>query len=81
MFVRLLHGPSAVLAGPAGHLTDERRDVELQPRLRQPTLSTEGKAFIRKCGEAWGEAHVASGANPEEARAQAERTIAFYTGT
>ena len=55
--------------------------MELQPRLRQPTLSTEGKAFIRKCGEAWGEAHVASGANPEEARAQAERTIAFYTGT
>ena len=45
------------------------------------TQSSEGKAFIRKCGEAWGEAYIASGANPEEARAQAERTIAFYTGT
>src|SRR5688572_13148290 len=44
------------------------------------TLSTEGKAFIRKCGEAWGEAHIAAGADPEAARAQAERTIAFYTG-
>jgi uncharacterized protein YndB with AHSA1/START domain len=44
-------------------------------------LSSEGKAFIRQCGEAWAEAHIASGANPEEARAQAERTIAFYTGT
>jgi uncharacterized protein YndB with AHSA1/START domain len=44
------------------------------------TLSTEGKAFVRRCGEAWGEAHIASGADPQEARAQAERTIAFYTG-
>jgi uncharacterized protein YndB with AHSA1/START domain len=44
------------------------------------TMSSEGKAFIRKCGEAWGEAHIASGADPEEAREQAERTIAFYTG-
>jgi len=45
------------------------------------TTSSEGKAFVRKCGEAWGEAYIASGANPEQARAQAERTIAFYTGT
>jgi uncharacterized protein YndB with AHSA1/START domain len=44
------------------------------------TTSSEGKAFIRRCGEAWGEAYIASGADPEEARAQAERTIAFYTG-
>ena len=44
------------------------------------TLSAEGKAFVRKCGEAWAEAYIASGANPEEARAQAERTISFYTG-
>ncbi len=45
------------------------------------TMSSEGKAFVRKCGEAWCEAHIASGADPEEARVQAERTIAFYTGT
>lgn len=44
------------------------------------TTSDEGKAFVRRSGEAWREAHIASGANPEEARAQAERTIAFYTG-
>ena len=44
------------------------------------TLSSEGKAFIRKSGEAWGAAHTASGEDPEEARAKAERTIAFYTG-
>jgi len=45
------------------------------------TLSNEGKAFVRSCGEAWAEAYIASGANPEEARAQAARTIAFYTGS
>jgi uncharacterized protein YndB with AHSA1/START domain len=44
------------------------------------TVSGEGKAFIRACGDAWAEAHIASGADPGEARAQAERTIAFYTG-
>jgi len=42
--------------------------------------SSDGMAFMRASGEAWGEAHVASGADPDEARAQAGRTIAFYTG-
>lgn len=45
------------------------------------TSSREGKDFIRRSGEAWAEAYIASGADPEAARAQAERTIAFYTGT
>lgn len=44
------------------------------------TQSAEGKAFMRGSGEAWGEAHAASGEAPAEARARAERTIAFYTG-
>src|SRR5262245_37535443 len=42
--------------------------------------SEEGKAFMRNSGEAWREAHAASGEDPEEARARAQRTIAFYTG-
>jgi uncharacterized protein YndB with AHSA1/START domain len=42
--------------------------------------SSEGKAFIRACGEGWGAAHAASGEDADEARARAERTIAFYTG-
>lgn len=42
--------------------------------------SDEGKAFMRESGEAWGAAHEASGEDPEEARAKAERTIAAYTG-
>jgi uncharacterized protein YndB with AHSA1/START domain len=55
--------------------------VALDPKAVEAwTLSAEGKAFVRKSGEAWAAAYIASGANPEEARAQAERTIAFYTG-
>ena len=42
--------------------------------------SAEGKAVLRRSGEAWAEAHAASGENADEARAKAERTIAFYTG-
>jgi uncharacterized protein YndB with AHSA1/START domain len=45
------------------------------------TKSTEGLAFMRASGEAWGAAHAASGDDPQEARASAERTIAFYTGS
>jgi uncharacterized protein YndB with AHSA1/START domain len=44
------------------------------------TKSDEGKAFMRGSGEAWGVAHAASGEDPNEARAKAERTIAAYTG-
>jgi len=42
--------------------------------------SGDGKAFMRASGEAWAAAHVASGEDADEARARAERTIAFYTG-
>jgi uncharacterized protein YndB with AHSA1/START domain len=62
------------------HLADP--EVTIDPVAFEAwTLSSEGKAFVRACGEAWAEAYIASGANPEVARAQAERTIAFYTGT
>ena len=43
-------------------------------------VSSEGKGFMRASGEAWGAAHAASGEDPDEARAKAERTIAAYTG-
>jgi uncharacterized protein YndB with AHSA1/START domain len=44
------------------------------------SLSAEGKAFARASGDAWAAAHAASGEDPEQARAKAERTIAFYQG-
>jgi uncharacterized protein YndB with AHSA1/START domain len=56
-------------------------DVALDPAAAAAwTQSSEGKAFIRTSGEAWAAAHATSGEEPDEARAKAERTIAFYTG-
>jgi uncharacterized protein YndB with AHSA1/START domain len=67
-----LHGLKQHLANP---------DVPLDPAAFEAwTLSDEGKAFVRESGEAWGEAYIASGAEPDEARAQAAATIKFYTG-
>jgi uncharacterized protein YndB with AHSA1/START domain len=42
--------------------------------------SEEGKTFIRLSGEDWCRADIASGADPDAAKAAAARTIAFYTG-
>jgi hypothetical protein len=67
-----LHGLARHLAGSVDGCDPEVGEAWLQTR--------EGKAFVRASGERWGAAYVASGADPEEARAQAERTIAFFTG-
>jgi uncharacterized protein YndB with AHSA1/START domain len=40
--------------------------------------SVQAKAFMREAATAWGEAHVAGGADPEVARGMAERTAAAY---
>ena len=66
-----LHGLALHLAAADGAV--DRGAAEAWMR------SSEGKAFMRACGEAWGAAHAASGEDPEQARAKAERTIAFYT--
>jgi uncharacterized protein YndB with AHSA1/START domain len=66
-----LHGLALHLAAPGGEI--DRGAIEAWMG------SSEGKAFMRTCGEAWGAAHAASGEDPDEARARAERTIAFYT--
>lgn len=42
--------------------------------------SPEGKALIKGSAEAWGEAGIAAGEEPEAARTAAGRTAAFYTG-
>lgn len=80
------YGPGATgigwdlgLRGLAHHL--KGAGAALDPAAFEAwALSSEGKAYVRQCGEAWAEAYIASGADPELARAQAERTIAFYTG-
>ncbi len=79
-------GPGAVgigwdlgLHGLELHLVDPITPLDHEA-VEAWTMSSEGKAFVRGSGEAWGAADAASGENPEEARAKAERTIAFYTG-
>jgi len=42
--------------------------------------SAEGKQFLTASGNAWAAADIANGADPEEARAAADKTIGFYTG-
>ncbi|MBX3191820.1 MAG: SRPBCC family protein [Labilithrix sp.] len=79
-------GPGAVgvgwdlgLHGLARHIAE--RGAALDPAAVEAwTKSDEGKAFVRASGEAWGAADAESGEDPENARAKAERTIAFYTG-
>lgn len=79
-------GPGAVgigwdlgLYGLERHLTAPDWAVD-HAEMEAWSVSAEGKAFTRGSGEAWAAAHAASGADAEEARAQAERTIAFYQG-
>jgi hypothetical protein len=67
-----LHGFELHFADPATPLDHEAVEAWTQ--------SSEGKAFMRSSGEAWGAAHAASGEDLEAARAKAERTIAAHTG-
>ncbi len=65
------------LLGLALHL--DRPD---EPKLDGEAFaaSPEGKALIKGSSEAWGEAGIAGGGEPDAARAAARRTAAFYTG-
>lgn len=64
------------LLGLALHLIDPHTKVD----ENEFGASPEGQAFMARSAEAWGEAHVASGADPDAARASAKRTAAFYAG-
>jgi uncharacterized protein YndB with AHSA1/START domain len=68
-----LHGLGRHIAAPLAAL--DHAAVEAWSK------SSDGKAFMRASGDAWAMAHAASGEDAAEARAQAERTIAFYTGS
>jgi uncharacterized protein YndB with AHSA1/START domain len=45
------------------------------------SASEDGRRFLAASSDAWYDASVASGTDPAEARAAADRTTAFYTGT
>ncbi|MXV99808.1 MAG: polyketide cyclase [Holophagales bacterium] len=77
------YGPGATgvawelgLLGLALHLTEPDT-----PSLDEEAFaaSSEGKALITGSAEAWGEAGIAAGEDPDAARAAAGRTAVFYT--
>lgn len=78
-------GPGAVgvgwdlsLLGLAAHLAGDEFDVtDNEALLQSPELID----FMTRSGRAWGAAHEASGADADEAKGAADRTIAFYTIT
>jgi uncharacterized protein YndB with AHSA1/START domain len=45
------------------------------------SMSPDGMAFMAASNDGWCDAFIEFGADPEDARARAERTIAFYSGT
>jgi hypothetical protein len=61
------------------HLTT-RQAVD-RAKAGEWSASEEGRLFLTASSEAWYEASVACGTDPAEARAAADRTSAFYTGT
>jgi uncharacterized protein YndB with AHSA1/START domain len=81
-------GPGAVgvgwdlgLIGLALHLEGGAASVDPQ-KVAAWTASDDGKRFITLSSEQWGQANSAAGfADKESARAAADRTTAFYTGT
>lgn len=79
-------GPGAVgigwdlgLVGLARHL-ETGEAVKFEEGMGW-AASEDGKDFMRRSGEDWCRADIASGAEPKTAKAAAAQTIAFYTGT
>ena len=77
-------GPGAVgvgwelgLLGLAIHL---EHPTAPKPDEADFAASPDAKAFIGGSSEAWGQAAIDAGADPDAARASAARTTAFYTG-
>lgn len=78
------YGPAAV--GVGWGLTLRGLDLHLEsgkavdPAKAHAWMASEpGKAFMRASAEAWADAHVRGGENPEIAKGMAQRTAAFYT--
>jgi hypothetical protein len=80
------YGPGAVgvgwdlaLMGLTGHVESAKT---VDPSEAEAwSASDEGRRFITLSSQAWGEASIAAGTEPGMARAAADRTTAFYTGT
>ncbi|GAA0371379.1 SRPBCC family protein [Microbispora corallina] len=78
-------GPGAVgvgwdmgLLGLALHLTSG--GLPDRDEVNAWVASEDGRRYMTLSSQLWGEASAASGTDPDEARAAADRTTAFYTG-
>ena len=65
------------MLGLAFHI---ERPLEPKPDETRFVTSPDGRAFISGSSEAWLQAALAAGTDPETAHAAARRTTAFYTG-
>lgn len=65
------------LLGLALHLADPTAP---KPDAVEFAASPDGRALLVGSSEAWGEAAIAGGTDPDTARERAGRTTAFYTG-
>ena len=66
------------LLGLALHLADPAAP---KPDTAEFAVLPDGRALLVGSSEAWGEAAIAGGTDPDTARARAGRTTAFYTGS
>jgi uncharacterized protein YndB with AHSA1/START domain len=74
-------GPGAVGLGWDLSLIALARHLAGEPYDEAAFSASEaGKTFIRRSGEGWRDADIASGEDPAAARERAVRTIAFYSG-
>ncbi|MET8348475.1 MULTISPECIES: SRPBCC family protein [unclassified Micromonospora] len=80
-------GPGAVgvgwdlgLLGLASYLSADGSGVSPE-QAAEWSVSDEGRRFTELSSELWGQASIAGGTDADEAKAAAERTTAFYTGT
>jgi uncharacterized protein YndB with AHSA1/START domain len=80
------YGPGAVGVGWDGgliglHLHLTTGEAVDPAAVAAWSASADGHRFLSASSDAWYEASVASGTDPAQARAAADRTTAFYTGT
>lgn len=73
-------GWDSILLGLFQHLTSPETAIKPEEAMAW-MLSPEGKAFVTASSEAWYQANVDAGADPEAARAAADRCTAAYTAS
>ncbi len=77
------YGPGATGVGWDLALIGLGQHLDGAPKLDETAFvaSPEGRAMVRDSAEAWAEAAIAAGMDPEMARRQGAACFAFYTGT